>query len=54
MRGVINYYENSDLYDNEIAYLKADVHGKNKVWYNKVNIEAARHVLALSMKFVPD
>ena len=50
----MTYYENSDLYDNEIRYLKADVYGKNAIWYKKANLEQAKHILALSMKFVPD
>ena len=50
----MNYYENSDIYDNEISYLKADIYGKNKIWYKKAALMNAKHILALSMKFVPD
>ena len=45
----MNYYENSDIYDNEIAYLKQNIYSKNKIWYEKANLLNARHILALSM-----
>ena len=37
----MTYYDNSEIYDNEICYLKANIYDKNKIWYKKANLENA-------------